>query len=44
MFYGRNIFDEANLAQGFDTPVLDGSHSYFMEEGEIWGGRLKYSF
>lgn len=44
MFYGRNIFDEANLAQGFDTPVLEGSHSYFMEEGEIWGGRLKYSF
>ena len=44
MFYGRNIFDEANLAQGFDTPVLSGSHSYFMEEGEIWGGRLKYSF
>ncbi|MEH6608892.1 MAG: TonB-dependent receptor [Halioglobus sp.] len=44
MLYGRNVFDEANLAQGFDTPVLDGSHTYFMEEGEIWGARLKYSF
>jgi iron complex outermembrane receptor protein len=44
MLYGRNIFDEANLAQGFDTPVLTGSHSYFMEEGEIWGGRLTFMF
>ncbi|MEP4149444.1 MAG: TonB-dependent receptor [Halioglobus sp.] len=44
MFYGRNIFDEANLAQGFDTPTLSGSHTYFMEEGEIWGGRVKFMF
>ncbi len=44
MLYGRNIFDEANLAQGFDTPVLTGSHTYFMEEGEIWGARLMYIF
>jgi outer membrane receptor protein involved in Fe transport len=44
MAYGRNIFDEAALQQSFDTPVLAGSHSYFMDEGEVFGLRGKYSF
>jgi iron complex outermembrane receptor protein len=44
MAYGRNILNEAALAQSFDTPVLAGSHTYFMEEGEVFGVRAKYSF
>ncbi|MFK7977528.1 MAG: TonB-dependent receptor [Halioglobus sp.] len=44
MAYGRNIFDEAALQQSFDTPVLAGSHSRFMDEGEVFGIRGKYSF
>ena len=44
MVYGRNIFDEAALQQSFDTPVLAGSHSWFMEEGAVFGirGTLKF--
>jgi outer membrane receptor protein involved in Fe transport len=44
MFYGRNIFDKVAYAQSFDTPVLAGSHTSFVEEGEVWGARLKYMF
>lgn len=44
MAYGRNIFDEAALQQSFDNPVLAGSHSWFMEEGAVFGirGTLKF--
>ncbi len=44
MAYGRNIFDEAALQQSFDTPVLAGSHTYFMDEGQVLGVRAKYMF
>ena len=44
MAYGRNIFDEDAFQQSFDTPVLAGSHSTFMEEGAVWGARFKYMF
>lgn len=44
MAYGRNIFDEAVLAQSFDTPVLAGTHTQFLEEGRVLGARVKYSF
>ena len=44
MAYGRNIFDEAALAQSFDTPVLAGTHTQFLEEGRVLGARIKYSF
>lgn len=44
MAYGRNIFDEAALAQSFDTPVLAGTHTQFLEEGRVLGARVKYSF
>ncbi len=44
MAYGRNIFDEAVLAQSFDTPVLAGSHTQFLEEGRVLGARIRYSF
>ena len=44
MAYGRNIFDEEAFAQGFDTPVLAGSHTQFMEEGEIWGAKFLFRF
>ncbi|MCZ6830856.1 MAG: TonB-dependent receptor [Gammaproteobacteria bacterium] len=44
MAYGRNITDEAALSQSFDTPTLTGSHSRFMEEGEVYGVRAKYMF
>ncbi|MDX1736198.1 MAG: TonB-dependent receptor, partial [Halioglobus sp.] len=44
MAYGRNIFDEAALQQSFDTPVLAGSHSYFMDEGQVFGLRARYDF
>ena len=44
MAYGRNIFDEAALQQSFDIPVLAGSHSYFMDEGAVFGLRGKYLF
>jgi outer membrane receptor protein involved in Fe transport len=44
MLYGRNIFDEEAVIQGFDTPAVIGTHSNFIDEGEIWGARLKASF
>ena len=44
MAYGRNIFDEEAFMQSYDTPVLAGSHSRYMEEGEVWGARLKVMF
>jgi len=44
MAYGRNIFDEEAFSQSFDTPVLAGSHSSYLEEGQVWGARLKYMF
>jgi iron complex outermembrane recepter protein len=44
MAYGRNIFDEAALQQSFDTPVLAGSHTQYMDEGAVFGirGTLKF--
>jgi len=44
MAYGRNIFDEAALQQSFDTPVLAGSHTWFMDEGRVLGlrGTIKF--
>ncbi len=39
MAYGRNIFDEAALQQSFDTPVLAGSHTFYMDEGAVFGVR-----
>ena len=44
MAYGRNIFDEVAYQQSFDTPVLAGSHTWFMEEGAVFGvrGTLKF--
>ena len=44
MAYGRNIFDEAAISNSFDTPLLAGSHSVFMDEGAVFGVRGKYSF
>ncbi len=44
MAYGRNIFDEEYFSQSFDTPVLAGSHSRFMQEGAVFGVRGKYTF
>ncbi len=44
MAFGRNIFDEAALQQGFDTPILAGSHTYFMDEGRVMGARLTVKF
>ena len=44
MAYGRNIFDEVAYQQSFDTPVLAGSHTFFMEEGAVFGirGTLRF--
>lgn len=44
MAYGRNVFDEAALQQSFDTPVLAGSHTLYMDEGAVFGirGTLKF--
>ena len=44
MAYGRNIFDKEVFVQSFDTPVLAGTHSQFIDEGRIVGVRAKYSF
>jgi len=44
MAYGRNIFDKEAFAQSFDTPVLAGSHTKFIEEGRIYGVKLSYHF
>jgi len=44
MAYGRNIFDEVAYQQSFDTPILAGSHTRFMDEGAVFGvrGTLKF--
>ena len=44
MAYGRNITDEAALQQSFDTPKLAGSHTFYMDEGTVFGvrGTLKF--
>ena len=41
---GKSIFDEDAFQQSFDTPVLAGSHSSFMEEGAVFGirGTLRF--
>ncbi len=44
MAYGRNIFDEVAYAQSFDTPVLAGSHTSFVTEAAVFGGRISYRF
>ncbi|EAQ96062.1 TonB-dependent receptor [Congregibacter litoralis] len=44
MAYGRNIFDEEVFMQSYDTPVLAGSHSRYMDESAVFGARLKYTF
>ncbi|MFU8765091.1 MAG: TonB-dependent receptor [Haliea sp.] len=44
MAYGRNIFDKEVIVQSFDTPVLAGTHSQFVDEGRVVGVRAKYSF
>ncbi|MBE9539562.1 MAG: TonB-dependent receptor [Proteobacteria bacterium] len=44
MAYGRNIFDEEAFSNHFDTPVLAGSHSAYMDEGAVFGLRGTYSF
>lgn len=44
MAYGRNIFDEEAFQQSFDTPTLAGSHSSYLEDGQVWGGRVKFMF
>ena len=44
MAYGRNIFDKEVYLQSFDTPVLAGTHSHFIDEGRILGARFKYRF
>lgn len=44
MLYGRNIFNEVAYQQGFDTPVLAGSHSYFVDEGAVFGARVRYDW
>ena len=44
MLYGRNIFDEEIFMQSYDTPVLAGSHSSYMEESAVFGARIGFSF
>lgn len=44
MAYGRNIFDKEVIVQSFDTPVLAGTHSQFVDEGRVVGVRARYSF
>ncbi len=44
MVYGRNITDEEALVYSFDVPVLVGSHASMIDEGEVYGARLRYSF
>ncbi|MBA6414372.1 TonB-dependent receptor [Parahaliea sp. F7430] len=44
MAFGRNIFDKEIFIQSFDTPILAGTHSQFVDEGRILGVRFKYSF
>ncbi|MDZ7784147.1 MAG: TonB-dependent receptor [Halioglobus sp.] len=44
MLYGRNITDEQALVYSFDVPVLVGSHAAMIDEGEVYGARLRYQF
>ena len=44
MLYGRNIFDEVAYQQSFDTPVLAGSHTTYVDEGRVLGARIRYSY
>lgn len=44
MLYGRNITDEQVYSISFDTPLLVGSHSAQIDEGEVYGARFKYMF
>ena len=44
MVYGRNITDEEALIYSFDVPVLVGSHASMIDEGEVYGARLRYNF
>ncbi len=44
MVYGRNIFDREVFMQSYDTPVLAGSHSSYMEESAVFGARIGYRF
>jgi outer membrane receptor protein involved in Fe transport len=44
MAYGRNIFDEIAFQQSFDTPLLSGSHTRFMEEPAVFGVRGTFRF
>ena len=42
MLFGRNITDEEVYSISFDTPVLSGSHSAQIDEGEVYGARFQY--
>ncbi len=44
MVYGRNITNEEAQIYAFDVPVLVGSHATMIDEGEVYGARLRYSF
>tara|TARA_R110000823_G_scaffold307678_5_gene430969 strand:+ start:3240 stop:5303 length:2064 start_codon:yes stop_codon:yes gene_type:complete len=44
MVYGRNITDEQAIVYSFDVPVLVGSHAGMIDEGEVYGARLRYLF
>ncbi len=44
MVYGRNITDEEAQIYKFDVPVLVGSHASMIDEGEVYGARVRYSF
>jgi outer membrane receptor protein involved in Fe transport len=44
MAFGRNIFDKEVFAQSVDVPVLAGSHFRFIDEGAVFGARVKYEF
>lgn len=44
MLYGRNITDEQAVVYSFDVPVLVGSHAGMIDEGEVYGARLRYLF
>ena len=44
MAYGRNITEKEPLEQSFDTSVLADSHTFYMDEGAVFGmrGTLKF--
>ena len=44
MAYGRNIFDEITYDQSFDTPLVSGTHTRFMQEPAVFGlrGTLRF--